>query len=186
MRLAEGFPPAPDPQLGFPSDAPAVPPSPRLRGRPPGLPASASASPPCAPAFWACGMHIAPEERCAGRVPGLGWRPVCPGRSGAFRGCEPGSSPSTFPARGAPEALGRVGGGDSEPRLRRARGFSGLRGPGRAGCGRTAGVTAGPPGSARPQRGVPPAAPGSRRPPPACQRSDAFGRRLVHGAGAFR
>lgn len=40
MRLAEGFPPAPDPQLGFPSDAPAVPPSPRLRGRPPGLPAS--------------------------------------------------------------------------------------------------------------------------------------------------
>lgn len=63
------------------------------------------------------------EERFAGRVPDLRWRLVCLCLSGAFGGCEPGSSPSAFPARGVPEALGQAGGGESEPQLRWARGL---------------------------------------------------------------
>lgn len=108
------------------------------------------------------------EERFAGRVPDLRWRLVCLCLSGAFGGCEPGSSPSAFPAWGVPEALGQAGGGESEPQLRWARGL--LWPPWSwdgGGCSRT--LRWWP--VLRPcvlSTKVPPATPASRCPPPAC------------------
>lgn len=69
------------------------------------------------------------EERFTGRVPDLGWRLVCLGLSGAFGGCEPGSSLSTFPARGVPKPSAKWEVASQSPSFGGPAAASGLPGP---------------------------------------------------------